>query len=534
MRQALLVLTLILGTSWWSHPCLSETFLGPHEPLTCPNCRDMAYGLLRDVREAHQNAFPGKQRNDSCDRETPPASRKIGWGTPRAGGPSAQRQPFFGGWSSSPDRDTCETPPPAVARIWVRGKGAVKRTGGTAVLIYKRGKEAVAITAQHLFRNLRKPVEVILEFPSGKNFQGTLVAEDSVSDLAAVTLDAPDAEPIQIYLDDPKIGERVTVAGYGMDGCYKTTAGIVKGPKRTSSGVACWLEMTGGSRGGDSGGPMLNSSGQLLGILWGTSGTTSTGAFNGRICQFLETQRYALPWNADIALEKERNRQQPRKFPLIDVPMPPPDSIQSPQVLPGPTIDSMAREMARNALEQSAEALVAVGDLSKDVAQAHDATVEATVERVKEATAGIEKSVIGKAMDASKAMAFGLLKSWGLGGGLLATGIVGIGFLFFRSKLTGLAQLIDSLTDKTPWKWDDRLIDPMVYRAASLASGKPIPEYANKPGMDPYGKPYPTPQQPAPPPTQPAPVTTDWVDSPTIAELVAKVAALEVKTKGDA
>ena len=65
----------------------------------------------------------------------------------------------------------------------------------------------------------------------------------------------------------------------------------------------------------------------------------------------------------------------------------------------------------------------------------------------------------------------------------------------------------------------------MVYRAASLASGKPIPEYANKPGMDPYGKPYSTPQQPDPPPTQPA---------PNIAELVAKVAALEVKTKGDA
>lgn len=442
------------------------------------------------------------------------------WGIiPRAGGQSAQMT----------QGQACEQPHPAVARITVWTQGAREKGYGTAVLIFKRGGKAAVVTAQHLFRGVRKPVVIIFEFPNGEKFEGTMIDSDDTADLAIVSLDAPSAEPIQICPVASKPGDKVTVAGYGKTGCYRTTSGIVTGFGRMKDGKNHYLMMTGGSRMGDSGGPMLNVSGELVGVLSLTNDAISVGAFNGRLCQFLSADRpYLVPWNAKLAGDNAQRRADA----LVQVQPPQPMTV-----LPGPMIDVTARGMANEALSRVASLEKSVGASAASIAGASKAATAAAT-KASEAIAGmagieetIGDKIVAKTTGLIKPAIMAMLTPlipWGIGG----TVVLGLGGWFLRKKGMAIAQKVDWLTDKTPWTWDDRLLDPAAYKAASLASGKPIPKYANTPGMDPYGNPYPGYEPPQPPsnvPPQPAMPSVKPPAAAPAASMESRIAAAEAR-----
>jgi hypothetical protein len=70
---------------------------------------------------------------------------------------------------------------------------------------------------------------------------------------------------------------------------------VFLGYKRSSqapNGPDDWMEMSGHARGGDSGGPIFNANGRVVGVLWGTDGEHVVGVQAGRIHLLLEE---ALP-----------------------------------------------------------------------------------------------------------------------------------------------------------------------------------------------------------------------------------------------
>lgn len=108
-------------------------------------------------------------------------------------------------------------------------------------------------------------------------------------DMAAV-LTRPLEVPVAILGAQARQGEEVTVIGYPGDR-YGTHTGRVMGYFEIESGQP-WgdLMIDASSSDGDSGGAVLNSSGQLVGLVWGTAadGSSSTAAVSGpAIADFL-------------------------------------------------------------------------------------------------------------------------------------------------------------------------------------------------------------------------------------------------------
>lgn len=400
---------------------------------------------------------------------------------------------------------------PAICRVHVdRGNGwEVMRESGTGTLIWRGPNKAVVLTVQHIFR--KRGGRTWVEFPNGERYNAESVYSEENPDLGAVIIPRPDIEPIKISQDDPAVpGDVVILHGYsGQKGLYNKMPSRVVGytthqlpdgsfSKRND------LVITGVADDGNSGGPILNSKGELIAVVWGGGGRdpTSLGTYTGGIGVFLTSQKFKPPWGTDkltpwnARTEQEKIRADAGAYaPAQRQPMVP--------VAPAVTaagMDMVARQMAQDALSQ-------VGSLSARVDAAHKeatgaiAATKSVAEKADEATAGLavlEKGLAERIFSGVKAYTFGLLKSWGLPGGIVMTGVIAIGFFFVRKKLNRVAQIIDWITDKIPGQWDDKLIDPLVYKAASLVSGKPIPDYAHDPGFDAFGRPIPGYQAPVP------------------------------------
>jgi len=222
------------------------------------------------------------------------------------GGMCPAAPPDYGyGWRPSTPPGHYTQPRPYVCRIRTQGGGAA--SVGTGTLVCAGSDYGAVITCAHLFREGAGRVTV--HFPNGKTFSGELSARDQSGELAVVKITPRPNIPIaRIATDHPVRGDRLTFAGYGPDGRYREVTGILNGYRGTAGGRHQTLDVQGNARQGDSGGPIFNAEGELVGVLWGTDGSTTVGSYNGRICQFTRTERYLFPWNADLANDKDARR----------------------------------------------------------------------------------------------------------------------------------------------------------------------------------------------------------------------------------
>lgn len=465
-----------------------------------------------------------KQRADGswdCKRPTP-ESVVDGWRAVR------EKAPIF------------QKAHPAVCRIFVdrpiikAGRRAIETTVGSGVLVWRGTKQATVLTVHHLFRDRGTTIRIV--FPNGEKYEAQQVQSESDCDLGALTIPRPGVEPMVISEDaPPEPGDHVYLCGFdGKTGSYRQTPGTVKGyaaheiPGGTSPRHD--LVVVGQAVEGNSGGPIIDSKGELVAIIWGTDGRDSHGTYAAQIGAFFTSDKFIAPWRVtpwNAKTDQERIRAAAGAYA-------PPMAPVAPLAPPGSGIagyDGEARRMAQEALNQSNRAITLVTDLSKDVAHAHDATTKVTeeaAEKSEETAKGLATLKTGL-LGTVKGYVFGLFKTWGLGG-LLGGGALGVVLFFVVRRYVGMkiAEYFDKLTDKTPWKWDDKYLDPMIWKAASIMSGKPVPEYANTPGVDPWGKPYPGQQQP-PAPVQPSQPSVVQPSSPTNAELLTEIQKLKDK-----
>jgi hypothetical protein len=190
-----------------------------------------------------------------------------------------------GQWPRSLPEAPREQPHPAVVRVNVEEADAVAHGSGTLVDV--RDQYGVVITNWHVVRDATGSISVV--FPDGFRSAARVLRVDRDWDLAALLIWRPQVTPVSIASRAPQPGERLTIAGYGA-GDYRSSSGRCTQYVAPSSRHPFeMVEVATSARQGDSGGPMLNASGELAGVLFGSGGGTTSGAYGGRVQQFLST-----------------------------------------------------------------------------------------------------------------------------------------------------------------------------------------------------------------------------------------------------
>ena len=163
---------------------------------------------------------------------------------------------------------------------------------GSGVIYEKRDGSAYIVTNNHVVSGSDK-LEVILS--DGSKLTATMVGTDSISDLAVLKINAAKVKSVASFGDSSKIaaGQTVLAIGSPLGTQYATsvTQGIVSAKSRTvdttddngnTTGQATVIQTDAAINSGNSGGPLINLAGQIIGInsmkLSGSSSQTSEGA----------------------------------------------------------------------------------------------------------------------------------------------------------------------------------------------------------------------------------------------------------------
>ncbi len=147
---------------------------------------------------------------------------------------------------------------PAIVRIWNYGSGGV-RFGGTGVYV---GNGRV-LTCLHTFRPEGRWIYTRIEilWPGGQKTAAAIVDYKGEHDLCMLRVDSPpDAPAVEVAESEPQIGETLYWAGYS--GGDEIDVGIGR-----ATSVGANIQMTTAPRLGDSGGPILNAAGKLVGVV---------------------------------------------------------------------------------------------------------------------------------------------------------------------------------------------------------------------------------------------------------------------------
>ena len=158
--------------------------------------------------------------------------------------------------------------------------------------------DGLFLTAAHVMRG-EAPVATVT-FPDGRSFSTRLVANDPQYDQALLeSTDKPDGG-VPVADGNATRGVRLFLGGYSQGPALfwpSTMRGVcspVGGPS------ADWITTSGQSIPGDSGGPIFDERGCIIGNLWGGSNGETTGVNCGRTQRFLQRFRDRLrAWHAN-------------------------------------------------------------------------------------------------------------------------------------------------------------------------------------------------------------------------------------------
>lgn len=151
---------------------------------------------------------------------------------------------------------------------------SVEAGSGSGVIFKKDDKYAYIVTNNHVIENAQE-IEISLE--SGEKTKAQLIGTDALSDLAVLTIDAKYAKSTLDFGDSSalRVGEQVAAIGnpLGLDFSRSVTQGIISAVDRTvpvSTSAGEWemnvIQTDAAINAGNSGGALLNSAGQIIGI----------------------------------------------------------------------------------------------------------------------------------------------------------------------------------------------------------------------------------------------------------------------------
>ena len=176
---------------------------------------------------------------------------------------------------------------PASCRVYVAdgmmGRGMMAQSIGSGVLV----STGIVATNSHVVANCRGSVTCV--WPNGERATGRPLIKNSSWDCALVSVSPVSVAPIPIGVAPP-VGTPALLSGFGKSGRAWDRWGRVRGYKNAPGcSQRAWFAISGGSRQGDSGAPVVGSDGSLLGLTWGTDGQETLAVRAGAV-RYLLTQ----------------------------------------------------------------------------------------------------------------------------------------------------------------------------------------------------------------------------------------------------
>jgi len=176
--------------------------------------------------------------------------------------------------------------PPRAAAVEPKPLETQLSTGSGAFI----SSNGTVLTAEHVVRDARK-IEVVSR--DGTRFEAKVVASSRNLDLAILSTDAKPRSFIALRLTKPVPGAKVFTVGYPVPGVLGQEPKVSDGIINAASGLrdeTSFLQISVPIQPGNSGGPLITESGELVGVV------TSTAA----IAPFLK-RTGALPQNVNWA-----------------------------------------------------------------------------------------------------------------------------------------------------------------------------------------------------------------------------------------
>ena len=184
-----------------------------------------------------------------------------------------------------------QAPLPNVVRLIVFEQSG--QSFGSGAYIGNYGEYGLILSNWHVVCESDGLVHV--HFSNGFSSYGSIMTADKKWDLALIAVSRPpqSVPMLSVARTLPKPGEQLWIAGYGA-GVYRLASGrcvrylAPEIPKDGSAPLYEIIELSVSARQGDSGGPILNSHGELAGVLFGSDMVRNTaGSGCERVNRFL-------------------------------------------------------------------------------------------------------------------------------------------------------------------------------------------------------------------------------------------------------
>ncbi|KQW86837.1 trypsin-like peptidase domain-containing protein [Brevundimonas sp. Root1279] len=162
---------------------------------------------------------------------------------------------------------------PAVVQVTTLGQSEGPSSGenepmpvasGSGAIIDAR--EGIVVTNNHVVEGGRK---FTVDLTDGRIFDAVLVGTDKATDLAVLKIEAPGLSQIEIVNSDSlRTGDLAFAVGYPLGLDQTLTMGVISGLGRSGMGdrIEDYIQTDAAVNSGNSGGPLLDSRGRLIGI----------------------------------------------------------------------------------------------------------------------------------------------------------------------------------------------------------------------------------------------------------------------------
>jgi S1-C subfamily serine protease len=174
-------------------------------------------------------------------------------------------------------------------------------TGGSGVII---DAEAGIIITNHHVIDTGQSFRV--ELTDGRSFEATLLGGDQATDIAVLKIDAPRLSQVEVVDSDTlRTGDLAFAVGYPLGLDQTLTMGVISGLGRSGMGDAVedYIQTDAAVNSGNSGGPLLDSRGRLIGI---NTSVLSGGTDGGN-----DGIAFAVPTRIMMAVARQLREGQP-------------------------------------------------------------------------------------------------------------------------------------------------------------------------------------------------------------------------------
>jgi len=152
----------------------------------------------------------------------------------------------------------------AVVRIEITTNSGTSH--GSGIVIKSSG---LILTANHVITDSGEITKITVYLNDGTTYTGSVAAKDSIHDLALVKIDASNLTTLEIgNLNGVQAGQQVVVLGYPLlNKNVSVTSGLVSTLEYDDGLNTTWLQTDSAINGGNSGGPLLDMNGRVIGIV---------------------------------------------------------------------------------------------------------------------------------------------------------------------------------------------------------------------------------------------------------------------------